>query len=87
MNPQLGQKLTVLEASPPLLCEISFMNSKYEKAWKNDIVKAITSMDGTVQGRQILLFYKVKKIVLYKEEYIESMDKLYEEYNSLKSGK
>jgi len=83
LNPQLGRELVVIERSEPLVETIacfrrSYRNAKvrslfFEKAFKLDEYPA---------GRQIMTLYRVRQMLLFRDEYLDGIRSLWTDRSS-----
>lgn len=85
MNPQLGSKLLVLAASPPLLSGILCVD-KRTKDNREDLLKGLRELHRTVEGKQILLVFKSSRLKPVSTEDLEQARSLYAKYRLI-SGK
>jgi ABC-type phosphate/phosphonate transport system substrate-binding protein len=85
MNPQLGSKLLVLAASPPLLPGILCVD-KRTKDNREDLLQGLRELHRTVDGKQILLVFKSNRLKPVDTEDLERVRTLYTKYRLI-SGK
>ncbi len=76
LNPQINSKLTVMDNSDGYVIALFCFTSKGEKEKNQEILKAFYDMHKTTNGKQLLSVFKTDQLIPYKEEYIESVEKL-----------
>lgn len=88
LNPQVGKKLMVLEGSPVFGSVLLCFRSGIEKKLADSIIGFIQKMPDHIEHRQVLLLFQVRKIFLFKPEYLYDLENLLNRYNRLseKSG-
>jgi ABC-type phosphate/phosphonate transport system substrate-binding protein len=78
LNPQVGNQLQILASSEPLLSAVicltksGWMSAKH----KEDTELALADLHKLPTGQQILTLFRVRGIVPFKPEYLESVKKL-----------
>ena len=85
LNPQIKAKLKIIGQSPfymnVILC---FTNNLKDKNIYETIKNKIININTYSSGKQMLTIMKIKSIVPFKEEYLESTKKLLRAYTDLK---
>ena len=88
LNPQFKTKLKVVENSPGFPRAIICFRSDFEDEWlKNEIVKVISNLHNDVDGRQLLKFFNITKMVPYKDEYMKNLEKVMKTVALLENGR
>ncbi len=87
LNPQLSKGLTVIARKDKLLQGIIAVNSGLSKEFKNKIRQAFLSMPKTVEGKQVLLLFKISEIVPFTPGGLRETEDLYVEHARLKAAR
>lgn len=83
LNPQVGKQLTVLRESKPMLLAISFYTEKQKKAEDHELLtSAILKLHETAAGKNFTKLFRMKKFVPFKNDYMNNVTELYNEYMS-----
>lgn len=85
LNPQIGNKLNIIEESEDFFNTIIFMSETFDAKLKPFIIDRIFNLTTFDTGKQIRDLFKYKNIIEYNENLIKSTKKLY--YESLKVSK
>jgi hypothetical protein len=85
LNPQIGRQLKILASSPGFVLHIMCFRREYETEHKNVIMETANLLEEDPTGNQILLLFNTKKLVEFDPRRIEPVEKLLDEYNSLKA--
>ena len=84
LNPQMGRDLNILLASPNFIEGLSCYSNYFMKMKiKDDMVSSLTGIDKYPAGRQIYTLLRVKKLLPFKEELLNSAKVLLKRYNAL----
>jgi len=78
LNPQLSQRLSVVEASEPMLISLMCLRDGFEERNPGQIDEVSTNLHNTPDGRQILNLMRVQRLVLWEERFITSVQALLE---------
>lgn len=78
LNPQIGRRLQILSASEPLMGTVFCLQ---KTGWeseqeKREMVDSLTNLHTEPAGQQLLTLFKVRKLVPFKPEYLNSMKRL-----------
>lgn len=84
LNPQIGKKLMVLNRSPVLGSVLLCVRPGIEKKFAQSVINFIQKMPDSVEHRQVLLLFQVKKIFRYQPEYLHNLETLLKRYDFLK---
>ncbi len=88
INPQVGKNLKILLASPYFIEGLSCYSKDFMKRKiKNNMVESITNIDKYPSGEQIYTLLRVKKLLSFKEEYLNTAKELLKKYNALNISK
>lgn len=83
LNPQVGKKLMPIVASPGIPGGIVCVRRDLDEQDKKTITDTITSMHTNPQGKQLLTFFRKKKLVPFKVEYLSAIEDLVKEHRDL----
>jgi len=83
LNPQVGKELKVLGKSPSFLTGVVCLRKDFYQQHSNLINDTLEAFYGDPEGKQIMMLFKVNKLVPYKDEYIESVESLLKEHRDL----
>jgi ABC-type phosphate/phosphonate transport system substrate-binding protein len=86
LNPQVGKKLQVICESPSLLISLTCFRKGLDQKVKEAVMNYGESLRSSIEGQQFLMIYHVEGILKYKNEYITTIEKLYERFNNGKTG-
>lgn len=87
LNPQIGQQLNVLAASPPYIPTIFCFRADFESPVINKMNKDITSWHLTPSGRQILTIFQIDRLKHIPVSYLESTLNLLMQQRKFKKNK
>jgi ABC-type phosphate/phosphonate transport system substrate-binding protein len=78
LNPQVGERLQIAEASEPLLSAVICLS---KSGWmsaqhKEDMRLGLAGLPTGQAGQQILTLFRVRRVAPFKPEYLDSMKKL-----------
>ena len=85
LNPQLGKELVAPFTSPGIPGGIISVRKNLDESERKDAIETLSSMHKSPQGKQLLTFFKKKKLVPYKEEYLRGIEDLVKEHGNLES--
>jgi ABC-type phosphate/phosphonate transport system substrate-binding protein len=83
LNPQIGKQLYILAESPPLLHTIIAISEHVDSVLKADFEQAMVKVGESIEGQQLLTFFKIDKLKLFSSHHLDEIKKLYEEHVSL----
>jgi ABC-type phosphate/phosphonate transport system substrate-binding protein len=63
LNPQVGEQLKVLAASPPLVPTVFCFRSDFKPAVKDHLLDEITKLHTTPAGQQMLTIFQSERII------------------------
>jgi hypothetical protein len=75
LNPQLGRSLKIQRRSPPYLETLICIHRDYEKT-RTDLIEGLASLHEEANGRQILMVFKIDRLLPYYEEALSSVREL-----------
>jgi phosphonate transport system substrate-binding protein len=82
LNPQIGERISVLASSPAYLIAVicfnkNFVNELHRKYFMESALK----IHKTVSGKQLMTLMKIDKLILYKDDYVNTYKELLKDYN------
>ena len=86
LNPQVGRDLVVLAQSSYLAGGVVVFRTDYDPAAKAKIIEALGALHEDLQGNQILKLFRMHRLLPWRPEYVESVEALLKEHESLKKG-
>ena len=72
LNPQLNTDFLTLEVSKPIVKAILAQKTFKTEENKKILLDNLLSLNKTTEGKQILMLFKIDRLIPYKEEYLES---------------
>jgi ABC-type phosphate/phosphonate transport system substrate-binding protein len=84
LNPQMGKQLTILAHSTELSNGIFFFARDLPQGVKNILVNHVLHLDASRYGQQILMLYKIDRLVQFDITDLDSIKVLFQEYEALK---
>lgn len=86
LNPQIGKRLKVIAESPEVIHMISFFNKNFKTSLREKVIDGILHIGDVVQGKQIMVAFRVDGFVRATESDLESLNALLKEYKKLKGS-
>ncbi len=87
LNPQVGKKLEILLTSPPFIEGIAcYSNDFMKKKIKDNVLKSVIDFEKYPSGKQIYTLLRVKKLLHFKEEDLNTAKELLKEYNAINTS-
>lgn len=86
LNPQLGQQLRVLEASPQIVSSFLCFRAGYSRELRERVETAIEELPLTASGRQILTVFQCDRIEKHPASALASSRELLAAYEALSAG-
>jgi ABC-type phosphate/phosphonate transport system substrate-binding protein len=83
LNPQIGEDIALLENSPGFVFFISCVRTDLDPAFKQNVIDSALNLHATMEGQQILLLFKTKRIIVFKPEYLDTVRELAVEHKAL----
>ena len=83
LNPQVKDRLQVLVKSPGFVLGFVCLRKDLTPEIKQDIINSGLTMHENPRGRQLLTFFRMDKIVLFKSGYLDALIALRKEYYDL----
>lgn len=80
-NPQLSKQMRILHESPPFLTQIYCINKNSIKKEIQNSKNYVKDINRTENGSQVLQLLKIFKVVGFERNDIETIEKLFDEYN------
>ncbi|MDY7036941.1 MAG: PhnD/SsuA/transferrin family substrate-binding protein [Thermodesulfobacteriota bacterium] len=87
LNPQVGRQIKTLVSSPHIIDTVALFKKDVDDDYKKRISRTAINLHNTTRGRQILLLFKLSRIIEIKESDLKSSKTLIDEYNKLKWGR
>lgn len=81
LNPQLKNRIKILYKSPSYLTNVFCRNNRSTKSGLVQTEDFIRKFNKSESGNQMLKLFKLNKIEIFKNEYLETSRKLFLEYN------
>jgi hypothetical protein len=81
LNPQVGRRLNVCAASQPLLETVICIRPDYPN--RQDVVDALSDLHKEPAGQQLLMVFKVDRLMPFEKERIEPVRNLWLEYTKI----
>lgn len=79
MNPQLGQKMRILEKSPGFVTGVLAMRKDLQKTTRDAIVKTLSEMHTDPKGKQIMTLFRINRLIPFMPEHLTSVEKVLKE--------
>ncbi|MDD2337372.1 MAG: PhnD/SsuA/transferrin family substrate-binding protein [Geobacteraceae bacterium] len=76
LNPQLGQKLRILEKSPGFITGMVAVRRDILNPRRDAMVETIRDIGSHPRGRQLLTLFKINRVVEYREEHLTAINSL-----------
>lgn len=84
LNPQIEKQLKILKTSPAFLLTVSSFTKNFQDSpYSSDLKRQLIKLDSYSAGKQLFILTKTEKLVRFKEIYLKSVIKLYNEYSKL----
>jgi hypothetical protein len=87
LNPQLQEKLEIMESTPLKLETLTYMNATMSKELHEKIIKSGLSLNETSRGKQLIQMFKATKIDTTSTSELDTLYKLQAKYDALASKK
>jgi phosphonate ABC transporter substrate-binding protein len=84
LNPQLSESLKIFHESPPFLTQIYCVNNFSIKPEVQNTMNYIDDINRTKNGNKVLKLFKIVKVVGFEKKDLESLEKLWKDYNFYK---
>lgn len=84
LNPQVGKRLGVICSSPEIVEIVSFFCNDIDAKTKEIIRRFALTMGETASGRQILMLFKLDRVVAIKKSDLDPLKTILKEYDDLK---
>ena len=80
LNPQVGAQLQILARSPELANGVFFFHQHLPPEIKEILITHLVDFETSVSGQQILLLYKIDRLVQFAPADLDSLSELLQEY-------
>ncbi|WED63261.1 PhnD/SsuA/transferrin family substrate-binding protein [Synoicihabitans lomoniglobus] len=87
LNPQLGQKLTAIAVSPPLVPSISFFRGDYDSPMLSRIVAMLSDVSSSEAGQQTLTLFQQNNLMQCTPADLEITCALLDRYEAVRNGR
>jgi ABC-type phosphate/phosphonate transport system substrate-binding protein len=87
LNPQIGNKVTVLASSPPLVPMVTCIRRTLDPALKSRITTKAITLHQTPSGLQSFTMFKIDRFVLWEPSYADTTRTLMRQMKELTAGK
>lgn len=84
LNPQVGRQLRILHTSPEIVNGVFFFHKNFDQKVKEIIVNEVLHLEETSYGQQVLMLFKVDRLIQFNASDLEPMKVLLQEYEDLK---
>jgi ABC-type phosphate/phosphonate transport system substrate-binding protein len=86
LNPQLGEQLKILDASPIFVLGVVVFRKDFNEDYRNKIIKTAIDFRKLPSGKQILTLFKVDDFFPFHNSDLDTLLGLLEEYKHLQPG-
>jgi phosphonate transport system substrate-binding protein len=86
MNPQMGRDLTALAESPQLLFSVMCIHRRADDEVRRLVVDSSLNLQRSAAGRQVLLLFKVARVIPFEPAYLDGISTLLREHRALLGG-
>lgn len=86
LNPQLQRQLTVLARSPGFIKGIHCTTESMPPHFVDRFIEKGVSMEDSVDGRQLLLIFQMKKNFVFHPEYLANSERIFQAYQSISAA-
>ena len=76
LNPQISKQLKIIGNSPPTIATITCIRNDYAPVLKESLIDALGNLQDEPRGQQILMLFKIEKLVPFKDSYLDSAREL-----------
>jgi ABC-type phosphate/phosphonate transport system substrate-binding protein len=83
LNPQLGQQLVALEVSQAFVPSVICVRDDYE-VHRDSLLRGMEELHLEPKGQQVLMLFKVDKLVHFEDQYFDTARDILRNYESLK---
>jgi hypothetical protein len=83
LNPQLGKDLVPIFTFPKFGIAVTCCRQELEKPFRYDLFKSLLEVDRGLQGKQMLTFFRVKKLLPYNPGYLKEVEDLFRRHAEL----
>lgn len=80
LNPQIGRRLKVLMRSPDFVRSIHCTVPSLSPVLVDAIKRNAINMAGSVDGRQFMMIFQLKRHFLYEADYMKETERIYRKY-------
>ena len=83
LNPQLGEDLTILATSPPLLLQIMCAAKTLDSGLREALLEAAARLPGEPEGRQMLMLFRSDRTAGFEARHLQATADLAAEHDAL----
>jgi phosphonate transport system substrate-binding protein len=84
LNPQLGKEIREIAISPPFITSIGCLRKDYYEKYNEVLTEHLVNLHEDPQGKQILTLFRKGKLILFKPQYLASVEALVKEHEHLR---
>jgi len=85
LNPQISKEITIISRKGKLSQGIIAVDRRLSEETKEKLRQAFLTLHQSPEGQQLLMLFKVRKLVAFVPGYMKGTEALYAEYNKRKS--
>lgn len=86
MNPQVGQKLKILEKSPPFASIVFAVRKTFQKPYVDEVFSIIDEVYESPEGQQILMLVRFEAMVKADASYLDTVRELVKQHEELETA-
>ncbi len=84
LNPQIDKKIKIIKVSPGFIFDISSLTQASRNySYSNQIIEDASNISQYPAGKELLTLMKTVQVVPFKPEYLNSTEKLYNEFKAI----
>lgn len=80
LNPQINKQLKIIDSSPPTIASVTCVRNDYTPNLKEVLIDALGELQDELRGQQILMLFKIEKLVPFKDSYLDSARELLDQH-------
>jgi len=86
MNPQIGRELVSIAESPKFLLSVMCLHRMADEALRRLVVESALDLQNSVTGRQVLLLFKITRVIPFEPAHLEGVSALFRDHRALRGG-
>ena len=87
LNPQIGRKLDILMRSPGFVKSMVCLVQNLDPELVDKVKESINLMHDSIDGRQLLMIFQLRRHFVYKPEYLTETVRIYRKYHKLSQSR